>query len=66
MVIIIWGSIDTNGCYGSKIKPQLIKKDGSQCVNAREGESCDLYYPPGSVPPGRYYRGYVDIYATVY
>lgn len=51
---------------GSKIKPQLIKKDGSQCVNAREGESCDLYYPPGSVPPGRYYRGYVDIYATVY
>ncbi|EAW5231989.1 TPA: hypothetical protein M4R09_001762 [Salmonella enterica subsp. enterica serovar Paratyphi C] len=51
---------------GNKIKPQLIKKDGSQCVNAREGESCDLYYPPGSVPPGRYYRGYVDIYATVY
>ncbi|HCC1048328.1 TPA: hypothetical protein M4Q82_004137 [Salmonella enterica subsp. enterica serovar Paratyphi C] len=51
---------------GNKIKPQLIKKDGSQCVNAREGESCDLYYPPGSVPPGRYYRGYVDIYAMVY
>ncbi|HGG4319043.1 hypothetical protein [Salmonella enterica] len=47
------------------VKPQLIKKDGSQCVYAREGESCDIYFPPGSVAPGQYYNGWVSINVTV-
>lgn len=44
---------------------KLIKSDGTDCTNLKFGDSCDLYFPPGSAPVGRLLEGRAVINVTV-
>ncbi|EMK7264526.1 hypothetical protein V9V09_003909 [Salmonella enterica subsp. enterica serovar Braenderup] len=44
---------------------KLIKSDGTDCTNLKFGDSCDLYFPPGSAPVGRLLEGRAVIDVTV-
>ncbi len=47
-------------------RAQLIKRDGSDCRSLVQGDTCDLYFPPGAVPAGQLIEGLINIAITTY